>query len=151
LNSREVQEQRKVDPLRVESVDTDWYLRAWCHLRGALRTFRLDRIRDATITSEKITLHPEDVALPESLFEGSPDDIFVELEIAPAALPLVADFLIDAVITEQSGGVITATIPVSNLNTIKRMACSAPGLVTVLSPPEARELVAQWAASAAKR
>ncbi|MEO7348722.1 MAG: WYL domain-containing protein [Terrimesophilobacter sp.] len=151
LNSREVQEQRKVDPLRVESVDADWYLRAWCHLRGALRTFRLDRIRDANITAEKITFHAEDVVLPESIFEGSPDDISVELEISPAALPLVSDFLIDAVTVEQPSGVITAIIPVSNVNTIKRMASSAPGLVTVLSPPEARELVAEWARKGAAR
>ena len=151
LNSREVHERRKVDPLRVESVDADWYLRAWCHLRGALRTFRLDRIREATITSDKITLHPEDVSLPESLFEGSPENIAVELEIAPAALPLVLDYLIDAVVVELPGGAVKATIPVSNLNTIKRLASSVPGLVIVLSPPEARELVAEWATSGAKR
>lgn len=149
LNSREEQERRKVDPLRVESVDADWYLRAWCHLRGALRTFRLDRVRDASLTLEKITFHPEDVALPESLFEGAPDNILVELEIAPAALPLVVDYLIDAVTEEQPRGFVKATIPVSNLNVVKRLACSVPGLVEVLSPPEARELVAQWATAGA--
>ncbi|MCB1280635.1 MAG: WYL domain-containing protein, partial [Salinibacterium sp.] len=47
LNSRGERERRRVDPLRVESVDADWYLRGWCHLRGAVRTFRLDRISDA--------------------------------------------------------------------------------------------------------
>ena len=37
---------RRVDPLRIESVDQDWYLRGWDHLRAAIRTFRLDRIDD---------------------------------------------------------------------------------------------------------
>ncbi|MEO6827825.1 MAG: WYL domain-containing protein, partial [Microbacteriaceae bacterium] len=41
LNARGERERRLVDPLRIESVDTDWYLRGWCHLRTAVRTFRL--------------------------------------------------------------------------------------------------------------
>lgn len=150
LNSSEKQERRRVDPLRVESVDADWYLRAWCHMRDGLRTFRLDRIRDAKITAEAITFHPDDVVLPESLFEGSPDNILVELTIAPAALPLVVDYLIDATAVTQPNGYVTATIPISNLNVIKRLVCSVPGLVTVNSPPEARDVVAQWARSGAQ-
>jgi proteasome accessory factor C len=151
LNSRGEHERRKVDPLRVESVDADWYLRAWCHLRGALRTFRLDRIGDATITSDTISFRPEDVRLPETLFEGSPDDIKVELEIAPAAFPLVADYLSDAVTEHMPSGVIRAIIPVSNLNVIKRLANGLPGLVTVVAPDEARELVAMWAMAGAQK
>lgn len=151
LNARGEHERRKVDPLRVESVDADWYLRAWCHLRGALRTFRLDRIDDASITAEKLNFHAHDILLPETLFEGSPDDTLVELEIAPAAMPLLADYLDDAVTTVQSGGLISATIPVSNLNVIKRLVSGVPGLVTVVGPPEARTLVAEWAAAGARR
>ncbi len=151
LNSRGQHERRKVDPLRVESVDADWYLRAWCHLRGALRTFRLDRILHATLTADAITFHPEDVSLPETLFEGSPDDISVDLEIAPAALPLVADYLLDATTQEQSNGSVKVTIQVSSLNVIQRLATSFPGLITVLAPPEARKAVAHWAGSAARR
>lgn len=151
LNSRGEHERRKVDPLRVESVDEDWYLRAWCHLRGALRTFRLDRIADATVTSEKINFHPDDVSLPEALFEGSPDDIPVDLRIGAAAMPLVADYLGDAVTEEQSDGTMKATIGMSNLHVIKRLASGMPGLVTVLSPPEARRLVAEWATKAAQK
>lgn len=151
LNSRGEHERRRVDPLRIESVDADWYLRAWCHLRGALRTFRLDRVLEAAVTAEAITYHPEDVALPDALFEGSPDDIPVELEISPAALPAVADYLIGAVTNEQPDGTVRATIGMSNLNVIKRLATGLPGLLTVLAPPEARAIVTQWAQSAARR
>ena len=151
LNSRGERERRKVDPLRVESVDTDWYLRGWCHLRGAVRTFRLDRIGRATMTEDSISYRPEDVLLPDALFEGSPDDIAVDLAIAPAALPLVADYLNGALTEEQPDGVIRATIRVSNLNIVKRLASGVPGLVTVLAPVEARELVAEWAHAAAHR
>lgn len=151
LNSRGEHERRKVDPLRVESVDADWYLRAWCHLRGAPRTFRLDRIADAIMTADPLAYHPADVSLPETLFEGSPDDIAVDLEIAPAALPLVEDYLIDAVTTKQADGLVAATIHVSNLTVITRLVCGLPGLVTVLAPREARDLVAEWAGAGANR
>lgn len=150
-SSRGQHERRKVDPLRIESVDADWYLRAWCHLRGALRTFRLDRVLHATVTADAITYHPEDVSLPDALFEGSPNDIAVDLEISPAALPVVSDYLIGAVTQEQTDGTVRATIGMSNLNVIKRLAAGLPGLLTVLAPPEAREIVTEWAQSAARK
>jgi predicted DNA-binding transcriptional regulator YafY len=31
-----------------------WYLAAWCRLRDAARVFRLDRILDASLTSEVV-------------------------------------------------------------------------------------------------
>ena len=55
LSSRGDSEHRRVDPLRIESVDADWYLRGWCHLREAVRTFRLDRIGALQLTDEAIT------------------------------------------------------------------------------------------------
>ncbi len=151
LNSRGESERRRVDPLRVESVDADWYLRGWCHLRTALRTFRIDRISEPTITTETITFHARDVDLPDALFEGSPEDLAVELAIAPAALPLVADYLLEGATAPGPDGLVHATMQVSHLHVIKRLASSLPGLVTVTAPPEARRLVADWAADGAAR
>lgn len=151
LNSREVHERRRVDPLRVESVDDDWYLRGWCHLRGALRTFRLDRIGDPVVTEELLSYHPEDVNLPDTLFEGTPDDLEVEIAIAPSALQLIADYLPDGAPAPRAAeaGLVRATIRVSHLHGLKRLACSHPGVLTVLAPEEARHAVAEWAAAGA--
>ena len=66
---------------RVESVDADWYLRGWCHMREAVRTFRLDRISDLEITELPITHGVADVTLPETLFEGSDDDQLVTIDV----------------------------------------------------------------------
>lgn len=151
LNARGEHERRKVDPLRVESVDADWYLRAWCHLRGALRTFRLDRIGNPTVTSDDISFHPGEVSLPDTLFEGSPDDIDVELEIAPAAAPLIADYLNGAATEVLPGGAIKAIIRVSSVNVIARLASAVPGLVRVVAPGDARDYVAGWAAAGAQK
>lgn len=145
LNSHGIREERKVDPLRIESVDADWYLRGWCHLRTALRTFRLDRMGNVTLTTEDISFRPEDVALPDTLFEGSPDDVDVTLHLAPAALPLIADYRPEVVATTDA--LVTAKIRVSNLHVVARLASGMPGLITVAEPAEAVTLVAEWASA----
>ncbi|MCU1515175.1 MAG: transcriptional regulator, DeoR family, partial [Microbacteriaceae bacterium] len=104
LNARGEHDRRRVDPLRVESVDADWYLRAWDHLREAVRTFRIDRIGNPTVTAQQISFQAKDVLLPETLFQGSADDLVVDIAVAPAAMPLVADYIPeDAVSTEVDG------------------------------------------------
>jgi len=43
--------QREVSPQRLINYRDNWYLDAWCHLRGALRSFALDAIQSAQITA----------------------------------------------------------------------------------------------------
>ncbi len=43
--------QRKISPQRLINYRDNWYLDAWCHLRGALRSFALDAIQSAQIVT----------------------------------------------------------------------------------------------------
>jgi proteasome accessory factor C len=151
LNARGEHERRRVDPLRVESVDADWYLRGWCHLREAVRTFRLDRIGNPKITTEPIAFHPADVLLPDVLFEGSADDLIVTLDVAPAAAPLLADYIPDDAVSTEVNGRLRTAVRVSHYHGLKRLVAGMPGVVTVVGPPEARRAVAEWAAAGAAR
>ncbi|MEP6480671.1 MAG: WYL domain-containing protein [Rhodoglobus sp.] len=156
LNSQGDRERRRVDPLRVESVDADWYLRGWCHLREALRTFRIDRISNPAITTEPITHGTADVTLPDTLFEGSADDLLVTIDVAPSAVPLLADYIPDGASVHetspgQKDGTVRTTVRVSHYHGLKRLIASLPGVATVVAPPEARAIVAQWAAAGAAR
>jgi len=144
-------ESRRVDPLRVDTVDEVGYLRGWCHLRGAVRTFRLDRIAAATVTGEPIEHPAGEVPLPDALFQASPDDVEVELELSAAALPLLGDFLRDGDLAEAGPGRVRARVRVAHLHGLKRMAASLPGLVTVVAPEEARAVVRDWAAAGLAR
>ncbi|WP_026477598.1 helix-turn-helix transcriptional regulator [Alkaliphilus transvaalensis] len=45
---------RKISPLHLFYSEGCWYLDAFCHLRLHKRTFRLDRIRSISLTSEKV-------------------------------------------------------------------------------------------------
>ena len=152
--SRGDREQRHVDPLRIESTDQDWYLRGWDHGRQAIRTFRLDRITGLRATDEPIAHRPGDVALPDTLFEPSDDDLTVTIEVASAALVLLGDYLPDGTETRPSAerpGWVETTVRVAHYSGLKRLIAGLPGVVTVLAPEDARRAVADWAAAGAAR
>lgn len=151
LNARGQHESRHVDPLRIESVDADWYLRGWCHLREAVRTFRLDRISNPLITTEPITRHAADVHLPDTLFQGSDDDLTVTIDVAPAAFFLLEDYLPDNAQSVEVDGLRRTSLRISHYDGLKRLIGGMPGIVRVVGPPAARAAVAEWAAAGAAR
>jgi proteasome accessory factor C len=151
LSSRGESERRRVDPLLVESVDADWYLRGWCHLREAVRTFRLDRISNPEVTDEPIRHGLGDVTLPETLFEGSADDLVVTIDVAPAAEALLADYIPDGAQRTELDGRVRTVVRVSHYHGLKRLIASIPGAATVVEPAEARAVVAAWANAGAAR
>ncbi len=152
-NSQGRRERRRVDPLRIESIDADWYLRGWCHLREAIRTFRLDRISNAIITEQPIEhrASDSDVRLPDVLFEPSPDDLEVTIEVVPSAMPLLSDFIPDGATTTEHDGRIRTTLRVSHYHGLKRLIASMAGVATVVAPPSARAAVEAWAREGAAR
>lgn len=52
LDSEEVSE-REIEPTAIYSYDEKWIVIAWCHLRDAYRTFRLDRILEYKLLEKK--------------------------------------------------------------------------------------------------
>ncbi|MGH1548826.1 helix-turn-helix transcriptional regulator [Leifsonia poae] len=151
LSSRGERERRRVDPLRIESVDQDWYLRGWDHLRTAIRTFRLDRIDNLVATTEPITYRPGDVKLPETLFTGTDEDQLVTVEVSASAIPLIEDYIPEGAARVERGGVIRTSVRVAHFHGLKRLVAGLSGVLTVLDPPEARQVVAGWAQAGVDR
>jgi len=151
LNSRGERERRRVDPLRIDSNDTDWYLRGWCHLRQAVRTFRLDRMSDVIVTDRPIEHRVDEVALPEKLFEGATTELVVTLDVAAAAVPLLADYIPEGAPRSVHGDLVRLELPISHLDVLKRLIAGMPGVATVVAPPEARAAVEAWAQAALGR
>lgn len=154
LNGRDEREERLVEPLRVESVDDSWYLRAWDQTRAALRTFRLDRMEQVRIDPDAHAVRPDDVVLPERIFTPSRDDLTVTIDIARAAVPLLADYLGDRPVLEPSpdGADRTRTrLRIAHLHGLKRLVAGRAGLIRVVGPDDARRAVADWAAAAAQQ
>lgn len=151
LNSRGESEERDVDPLRVESIDSDWYLRGWCHLRQALRTFRFDRMSDLVVTDAPIEHDAAEVRLPDTLFEPSSDDLEVTIEASREVIGLLADYIPDGALTSEVGDRIRTTLRVSHYHGLKRLIAGMPGTVRVVAPEQARRAVAEWAAAGLSR
>lgn len=151
LNSRGERERRRVDPLRIESIDQDWYLRGWDHLRTAIRTFRLDRIDDLRATDQPITYRPGDVTLPETLFEGTEDDLLVTIEVSASAIPFIEDYIPEGAQRQERDGLVRTSVRVAHFHGLKRLVAGLSGVLTVLDPPEARAVVAGWARAGADR
>lgn len=56
--SKELPAEREADPYGLVFVEGAWYVPAFCHLRQAVRSFRLDRLEDLTVTSKTFTRLP---------------------------------------------------------------------------------------------
>ncbi|WP_394551868.1 helix-turn-helix transcriptional regulator [Agromyces sp. MMS24-JH15] len=134
---------RRVDPLLIRSLGADWYLQAWCHTRDGVRSFRVDRMTELEVLDAPAVAHPG-VEVPETLFQAADTDVSVIVDVVPDALPLIADYVADSA-SEQVGDRLRVTLRLAHLHGLKRLVARMPGLVTVVAPPEARAVVADWA------
>jgi proteasome accessory factor C len=152
LNARGERERRPVDPLRLESRDDVWYLRGWCHLRRDVRVFRVDRMENLRATDAPAEHTPDEIALSETLFDPSDDDLVVKVRLATSAIPGFAEYLSDDSKLQPDGdGFVRTSIRVAHFHSLKRLVSTMAGLLTVLGPPEARAAIADWAAAGVAR
>lgn len=132
---------RVVDPVRIRNADAEWYLQGWCHLRGAMRTFHLERVRDPELTDIPNT-HAHEAAPP--LFQGDEDGEHVELSMTKAISQVIGDNLGAAELLE-SGGEVIARLKVLDARTLKRLGTRFGGELKILSPPHGRDAAREWA------
>jgi proteasome accessory factor C len=147
-DSRGLTEHRRVDPLRLDSDNDDWYLRAWCHSRGSVRTFRLDRIDALCVTDLAIEHRPADVPLSDSLFDTSGQHTSVVLEFRPEALSLLGEFVPEGTRVTRAGELSRASVRVAHFHGLTRLVAGLAGVARVVDPAEARHAVRQWALDA---
>ncbi|GAA5027738.1 helix-turn-helix transcriptional regulator [Microbacterium fluvii] len=134
---------RTVDPVKVQIADGQWYLQGWCHLRQAMRTFHLDRVSDLELTGIAITHGEERVP---GWFETGDGDLVVTARFAASVAPLLGEYLGRAEV-QTAGGVSTATIPVADEVSLRRLVAKLGGELEVLEPESARRAAAEWAAA----
>jgi predicted DNA-binding transcriptional regulator YafY len=138
---------REFDPYTLVYRWGHWYAAGFCHLRGAMRLLRVDRIREVAVLAEHY-------AIPA----GYDPHKFLETELQPQPAvcarlrfaPQAAGFVRDASIgwneiEERPDGSLLATLPAADLQFAASMAISFGPLVTVLAPQELISLVLDWA------
>jgi len=137
--------QRRVDPWRVYAMQGHWYLDGFCHLSGEERVFRVDRIREATITDVHFD-PPDDLAdVGGPVFRPRPDDPRVVLELAPSARWVVEQYPIEAS-TDVDGGWLRVTLVVASSGWLERLLLRLGPDARVLDAPDGLETAAVAAA-----
>lgn len=155
INQANVERERKLDPIRLDPRVDNWYLRAWCVDSGMVKNFRLDRMKAATVTDTDICQAARDAeAAEEQLYVASETDTDVVVEVDPEAYRLIAESNdAEALIMEKADkqGTVRATIKIGYLPNIGHLIARYGGAARVVSPPEAREFVAEFARNALHR
>jgi predicted DNA-binding transcriptional regulator YafY len=129
-----------------------WYVIGYCHLRQALRSFRLDRIESAQLTAGRFT-RPADFdvqAYLESEFSQQPG-LLVRMRFAPAGAAIARH---SRAYWHSLRELPDGSVEVEAWSPDREWAASSAlaygPLVTVLAPPEVAALVRAWALAAAQ-
>lgn len=141
--------ERTVDPWRVQVVGGNWYLQGHDRDAGALRTFRLDRVAEVTVTDDPIEV-PAPAQLPPPRYQAGEDDLEVTLEVTPAGRWIGEMLDVDRIEELASGGALlhlTTDAP----RHVARQVLVAGGAVRVQSPPALAEEVRDLASASARR
>ena len=132
---------RRAEPLQLFADRGSWYLSAWCRSAGALRTFRVDRIRAVEPTAETFDPAMRDAT---SLRRSA----FVADGLPTARLRFVAGEEFSerewpgARLAEQCGdGSLIADVPFGGTEWLARHVVARLGRVEVLAPAEVRDAV----------
>lgn len=100
-HGRDASTSRVIDPHQVFHAAGQWYAAAWCHLAGADRVFRVDRVRSATVLDAGFD--PRPASSQPAVFTPDPNDPVVVLDLAPAASWVAEEYPVEAV-EERAGG-----------------------------------------------
>lgn len=82
---RDGHSRRVVQPWKVFNATGQWYMSGWCEMAGAPRSFRVDRITEASVTDDSFAPPEEAVEAAPVVFHPSPDDPLVVLDLDPPA------------------------------------------------------------------
>jgi proteasome accessory factor C len=147
--SRDETTTRDVDPMRVQNVESRWYLEAWCHRAEAVRLFRLDRIVAIEVLDQDGTppAHARSRDLDEELFSPGPDDLLVTLEVGPGARWIVDYYPVESV-EELAGGRLLVRMRTADTRWLQRLVLRLAGQGRVLEPAELGQTVARVAQEA---
>ncbi len=135
--------ERTVEPYRLENGHEGWYAECYDLGRDAMRHFKLDRIKEATITDKVFEPRPEATELAG--VEGWMSDGKVpEASVARVWVsPERSRWLREErnVVEELSDGSVVVELPYAGTSWLVREILRGAGDLVVLDPPEAREAI----------
>jgi proteasome accessory factor C len=122
---------RTIDPYLVANHDGDWFVQAWCHRAGAVRTFRVDRIEAAEPHGSNFDEPTTDPGPPR--FGPGDDGEPVTLRLPPTGRWVVETYPTRSVESTSDGGWIV-TLEVAGDVFLERLLLRAGPDAQVMSP-----------------
>jgi proteasome accessory factor C len=129
--------ERDVDPMRLALADGRLYLEGWCRRAESERLFRLDRITSIEIlqVAAEVPAKARSRDLSAGIFQPSPDDELVTVELAPAGR-WVAEYYPCETVTEGDDGKLKVTLRVADRQWLRRLLLRLGGAGRVVDPPD---------------
>jgi proteasome accessory factor C len=154
---RNEESERAISPQRLTQYRNSWYLDAWCHQAGGLRSFALERIREQILLDEaadEVSAEVLSAHFDQSygIFSG-PAEHIAELRFAPETARWISDEIWhpDQQGAFEADGSWLLKLPFSNSRELLMDVMRYGADVEVLAPDFLRDAVAREAAKAADR
>lgn len=149
VTSSDVVSEREVDPVRLHTQDEFAYLAAWCYRADAPRTFRVDRILEATETDVPVQAHPGEPGAEidfAALFAGGSSPL-ATIRFAPRARWFAEEVPVESVRNLPDGD-FEVTLRVTNPGWLRSSLVRLAPLVRSVTPAVLADDVAGTAAEA---
>ena len=156
VRSRDEVTGRTIEPRRIYSIDSTWYVRAWCRKAGGLRSFRVDNISSLAAAGPQTRAAETGPAGPPGYTPGAGDMQIILLADANTARRLAPAY--NGVLHEPpSDGPPAAGTPadmlglrilVGEASTVAPLMARLAGHAHVLGPADVRRQVQDWLAAA---
>jgi len=140
---------RKIEPLRLDPRADGWYLRGYCPIHKEVRNFKLNRMRSIEVLDQAISIEAKGIHdIEDAVYVASSTDTKVLVEVEPEAYRLISEFKTVSEPTSAENGRVRAEIRVGHLPNVGRLVARFGGAAKVVSPPEARKIVKNYALAA---
>ena len=135
---------RRIDPEHVFSALGNWYVVAWDRTAEAERLFRLDRIREVSLTDDRF--EPRGLlGQGRDLYTRSDEDVDVRLRLGPRAR-WVAEYYVVTEATEREG-FLEVTLPTKDLAWAAKLVLRLGGEARIVQPAQLRDLTRELAST----
>ena len=139
--SRHASERRPIDPYGVVHHAGEWYVVGFCHNRGDVRTFRIDRIAALRATGERFE-RPETFDLEayrrERLYVPSADAVTVRVHLDPLAVTRIGVTWPVGEVTMEDDGSAALLIDCEGFEWVTGWVLGLGQHAWIVGPPEAR-------------
>lgn len=139
---------RMIEPLRIDLRGELIYLKGWCPENNDVRSFRVDRMRNASITDSAISKQALSAELDDQVYHSSETDTLVTIEVDPEAYSLMVDFRPVEEPEGVSQYVKRFKILVGDVRNLGRIVSRFGGAARVVAPDSAKVAVREFALKA---